>query len=67
MNLPLRNLARSLSDHERYIVLLSVGHGLTPTEVSLVLQLPEPEVRDRLASIEAKVRGLAAEPACDRP
>ncbi len=44
----LKRFLQTLPQNDRYILLLSYADGLTPIEVSLVLDLPELTVRRRL-------------------
>ena len=47
---------QSLSREDRYILLMSLADGLTPAEVSMVLDLPERTVRTRLAVLHREAK-----------
>ncbi len=54
-----RNYVQTLERDDRYIVMLYYADGLTPMEISRVLDLPSTRVRARLEELRAKLAGLA--------
>ena len=50
---------RALERDDRYIVLLYYADGLTPMEISRVLDLPSSRVRTRLEELRSQLAGLA--------
>ena len=53
-----RNYVESLDRNDRYIVLLYYADGLTPMEISRVLDLPSTKVRARLEELRTQLAGL---------
>lgn len=54
---------QSLERNDRYIVLMYYADGLTPMEISRVLDLPSTRVRDRLQELRSQLAGLTPRPA----
>lgn len=54
-----RSYVQALERDDRYIVLLYYADGLTPMEISRVLDLPSSKVRSRLEELRAQLAGLA--------
>lgn len=54
-----RNYVESLDRDDRYIVMLYYADGLTPMEISRVLDLPSTKVRTRLEELRTQLAGLA--------
>ena len=57
-----RDYVQALDRDDRYIVLLYYADGLTPMEISRVLDLPSSRVRARLEELRTQLAGLAAKP-----
>ena len=53
-----RNYVQTLERDDRYIVMLYYADGLTPMEISRVLDLPSNRVRTRLEELRTKLAGL---------
>jgi len=53
-----RDYVQALDRDDRYIVLLYYADGLTPMEISRVLDLPSTRVRDRLEELRTHLAGL---------
>lgn len=53
-----RNYVQTLSRDDRYIVMLYYADGLTPMEISRVLDLPSATVRTRLNELRAHLASL---------
>ena len=58
-----RQFVESLERDDRYIVLLYFADGLTPMEISRVLDLPSSRVRQRLEELRLELRTLTHRPA----
>jgi len=58
-----RKFVETLERNDRYIVLLYYADGLTPMEISRVLDLPSTRVRQRLDQLRAQLAGLTRRPA----
>ena len=54
-----RQFVQALGRDDRYIVLLYYADGLTPMEISRVLDLPSTQVRSRLLELRSQLAGLA--------
>lgn len=54
-----RRYVETLSRDDRYIVMLYYADGLTPIEISRVLDLPSTQVRTRLDELKTKLALLA--------
>ena len=54
-----RNYVQALGRDDRYIVMLYYADGLTPMEISRVLDLPSSKVRNRLEELRSQLAGLA--------
>ena len=54
----IRNYVQALDRDDRYIVLLYYADGLTPMEISRVLDLPSTRVRTRLEELRSQLAGL---------
>ncbi len=54
-----RQFVQALGRDDRYIVLLYYADGLTPMEISRVLDLPSTQVRNRLLELRSQLVGLA--------
>ena len=54
-----RDYVQALERDDRYIVLLYYADGLTPMEISRVLDLPSSRVRTRLEELRSQLAGLA--------
>ena len=54
-----RNYVQALDRDDRYIVMLYYADGLTPMEISRVLDLPSSAVRTRLDELRTHLAGLA--------
>ncbi|MFK7789540.1 MAG: sigma factor-like helix-turn-helix DNA-binding protein [Phycisphaeraceae bacterium] len=54
-----REYVQTLGNDDRYIVMLYYADGLTPMEISRVLDLPSTRVRTRLEELRATLTGLA--------
>ena len=55
----IRDYVQTLERDDRYIVMLYYADGLTPMEISRVLDLPTSNVRNRLQEIQAQLASLA--------
>ena len=53
-----RNYVQTLERDDRYIVLLYYADGLTPMEISRVLDLPTNAVRTRLQELQTQLASL---------
>jgi len=53
-----RNFVQALGRDDRYIVMLYYADGLTPMEISRVLDLPSGRVRTRLEELRTQLSGL---------
>ena len=53
-----RNFVQALGRDDRYIVMLYYADGLTPMEISRVLDLPSGRVRTRLAELRSQLSSL---------
>ena len=53
-----RDYVQALERDDRYIVLLYYADGLTPMEISRVLDLPSSRVRTRLDELRSHLAGL---------
>ncbi|MFN3167293.1 MAG: sigma factor-like helix-turn-helix DNA-binding protein [Phycisphaeraceae bacterium] len=53
-----RQFVQGLDRDDRYIVLLYYADGLTPMEISRVLDLPSTRVRSRLCELRSRLVGL---------
>lgn len=53
-----RNYVQTLDRDDRYIVMLYYADGLTPMEISRVLNLPSSAVRTRLDELRTQLAGL---------
>ncbi|MEM9348450.1 MAG: sigma-70 region 4 domain-containing protein [Planctomycetota bacterium] len=53
-----RSYVQSLERDDRYIVLLYYADGLTPMEISRVLDLPSSKVRNRLDELRNHLAGI---------
>ena len=53
-----RDYVQGLDRDDRYIVLLYYADGLTPMEISRVLDLPSTRVRARLDELRTQLAGL---------
>lgn len=53
-----RDYVQALERDDRYIVLLYYADGLTPMEISRVLDLPSTRVRSRLEELRSQLAGL---------
>ena len=53
-----RNYVQTLERDDRYIVMLYYADGLTPMEISRVLDLPTNRVRNRLEELRTELAGL---------
>lgn len=53
-----RDYVQALDRDDRYIVLLYYADGLTPMEISRVLDLPSSRVRTRLDELRSHLAGL---------
>lgn len=53
-----RNYVQALGRDDRYIVMLYYADGLTPMEISRVLDLPSNRVRTRLDELRSQLSGL---------
>lgn len=53
-----RDYVQALDRDDRYIVLLYYADGLTPMEISRVLDLPSTRVRARLDELRTQLAGL---------
>ncbi|MGB0768528.1 MAG: sigma factor-like helix-turn-helix DNA-binding protein [Phycisphaeraceae bacterium] len=53
-----RNYVQALGREDRHIVMLYFADGLTPMEISRVLDLPTTRVRTRLAELRAELGGM---------
>ena len=62
-----RNYVQGLERNDRYIVLLYYADGLTPMEISRVLDLPSTRVRARLEELRSHLAGLTQSPARAQP
>ena len=58
-----KQFVQSLERDDRYIVLMYYADGLTPMEISRVLDLPSNKVRQRLQELRSELAGLAPRPA----
>ena len=54
-----RQFVEALDREDRYIVMLYYADGLTPVEISRVLDLPSTRVRTRLQALCSELSGLA--------
>ncbi|MEM6258881.1 MAG: sigma factor-like helix-turn-helix DNA-binding protein [Planctomycetota bacterium] len=54
-----RSYVKGLERDDRYIVLLYYADGLTPMEISRVLDLPTTKVRNRLDELRNHLAGIA--------
>lgn len=54
-----RDYVQTLGHDDRYIVMLYYADGLTPMEISRVLDLPSTRVRTRLEELRTTLTGLA--------
>ena len=54
-----RSYVQGLDRDDRYIVLLYYADGLTPMEISRVLDLPSNRVRTRLEELRTQLAGVA--------
>lgn len=54
-----RDYVQTLGLDDRYIVMLYYADGLTPMEISRVLDLPSTRVRTRLEELRTTLTGLA--------
>ena len=54
-----RQFVQALDREDRYIVMLYYADGLTPMEISRVLDLPSLRVRNRLQELRSQLSGLA--------
>ena len=54
-----RQFVEALDRDDRYIVLLYYADGLTPMEISRVLDLPSTRVRNRLSELRSQLSGIA--------
>jgi DNA-directed RNA polymerase specialized sigma24 family protein len=54
-----RNYVQGLERDDRYIVLLYYADGLTPMEISRVLDLPSTKVRTRLEELRTQLASLS--------
>lgn len=54
-----RRFVQELEQDDRYIVLLYYADGLTPMEISRVLDLPSTRVRSRLQELRSQLSDLA--------
>lgn len=55
-----RQFVEALDRDDRYIVLLYYADGLTPMEISRVLDLPSTRVRTRLSELRSQLSGIAS-------
>jgi len=63
-----RDYVQALDRDDRYIVLLYYADGLTPMEISRVLDLPSTRVRDRLEELRTHLAGLTqSKTTCAQP
>ena len=62
-----RDYVQALERDDRYIVLLYYADGLTPMEISRVLDLPTTRVRTRLEELRSQLAGLAKPKALTKP
>jgi len=53
-----RQFVQGLERDDRYIVLLYYADGLTPMEISRVLDLPSTRVRNRLSALRSQLVGM---------
>ncbi|MBX2850904.1 MAG: hypothetical protein KTR15_04060 [Phycisphaeraceae bacterium] len=53
-----RDYVQALDRDDRYMVLLYYADGLTPMEISRVLDLPSTRVRARLEELRSQLAGL---------
>lgn len=53
-----RQFVEALDRQDRYIVLLYYADGLTPMEISRVLDLPTSRVRQRLEELRSELGGM---------
>lgn len=53
-----RQFVQTLERDDRYIVLLYYADGLTPMEISRVLDLPSTRVRNRLQALRLELTGM---------
>ena len=53
-----RDYVQALERDDRYIVLLYYADGLTPMEISRILDLPSTRVRTRLEELRSHLAGL---------
>lgn len=63
----IRNYVQALERNDRYIVMLYYADGLTPMEISRVLDLPSSAVRARLDELRTHLAGLTTSKARATP
>lgn len=55
-----RDYVKNLGQNDRYIVMLYYADGLTPTEISRILNLPNKTIQTRLNELRTHLASLTA-------